>query len=197
MLDTWLSRPGSPTAELLDALARRLHAAGAAPNALTRAALGLGVAAGLFFYWGRSWVAFAFLLLSGALDAVDGRVARLGPGPTPWGGVLDLTSDRIVEASVLLGIALPHPEWRTPALALIATWYVNLCIFLAVGAASERSSEKVIHYPPGLLERTEGLVFAFVVVAAPTLTAAAAYVYAGLGILTAAQRFRYGRRALR
>ena len=123
-------------------------------------------------------------------------MARLGPGPTPWGGVLDLTFDRVVEAAVLLGIALPRPELHLPALVLAATWYVNLCVFLAVGAASERHSPKVIHYPPGLLERSEGLVFATIVVAVPRLGAAAAYVYAALEVVTATQRFRYGRRAL-
>jgi len=136
------------------------------------------------------------LLASGLLDAVDGRVARLGPGSTPWGGVLDLTFDRIVEASVLLGIALPHPEYHVPALVLACTWYVNLCVFLAVGAASERHSEKVIFYPPGLLERTEALVFAFVVVLTPRLVPAAGYAYAALELVTAYQRFRHGRRAL-
>src|SRR5207249_4584780 len=80
-----------------------------------------------------------------------------------------------------------------PALVLAATWYVNLCVFLAVGAASERHPAKVIHYPPGLLERSEGLVFALIVVALPLLAGAAAYVYAGLEVVTAAQRFRYGR----
>ena len=78
---------------------------------------------------------------------------------------------------------------------LACTWYVNLCVFLAVGAASERG-EKVIFYPPGLLERTEALLFAFAVVAAPSLAPAAGYLYAALGLITAAQRFRYGRRAL-
>jgi len=130
------------------------------------------------------------------IDAVDGRVARLGPGSTPWGGVLDLTFDRIVEAAVLLGIALPHPAWHAPALVLACTWYVNLCVFLAVGAASERQSEKVIFYPPGLLERTEALIFALIVVIAPRFAPAAGYVYAALELVTAAQRFRYGRRAL-
>jgi phosphatidylglycerophosphate synthase len=197
MLDSLLGRPGSASAAALDTLARRLHAAGITPNILTYAALASGVTAGALFYVGRGWWAYLVVLLSGLLDAVDGRVARLGPGPTPWGGVLDLVFDRIVEAAVLLGIALPHPEWHTPALVLVATWYVNLCVFLAVGAASEKHSEKVIHYPPGILERTEALVFCFVVVAAPRLTPAAGYLYAALGVVTAAQRLRYGSKMLR
>jgi phosphatidylglycerophosphate synthase len=196
MLDSFLARPGSRTAALLDALARRLHASGLGPNTLTAAALVTGVLAGALFAGDRGWLALAALAVSGLLDATDGRVARLGAGPTPWGGVLDLVSDRVVEAAVLLGIALPRPELHVPALVLAATWYVNLSAFLAVGAASERTPAKIIHYPPGLLERSEGLLFALVVVIAPALAAAAGYTYAALEVVTAVQRLRYGRRAL-
>ena len=109
---------------------------------------------------------------------------------------MDLTFDRVVEAAVLLGIALPHPAWHLPALVLACTWYVNLCIFLAVGAASQQAKDKLIVYPPGLLERTESLLFALVVVLAPAWAPAAGYLYAALEVYTGAQRFRYGRRAL-
>jgi len=196
MLDTWLNRRGSAAESALDALARRLDDAGISPDTLTYGALTTGVAAGLLFWLGAGAAGLAALAVSGLLDAVDGRVARLGGGATPWGGVLDLTFDRIVESAVLLGIALPRPALHVPALVLATTWYVNLCVFLAVGAASRRASAKVIDYPPGLLERTEGLVFALVVVAVPPVAPAALWLYAALGILTAAQRFAYGRRAL-
>lgn len=197
MLDTILGRTGSRVAAALDALARAIVRLGVPAAVLTYAALALGLAAAGLFYAGHGVIGFAVLLVSGLSDAVDGRVARLGSGPTPWGGVLDLTFDRVVEAAVLLGLALPHPHLHTPALVLACTWYVNLCVFLAVGAASEQRREKVIVYPPGLLERTEALVFAFVVIALPPLAATAGYVYAALELITAGQRFWYGRRALR
>jgi phosphatidylglycerophosphate synthase len=196
MLDSLLTRPGSRSDALLHALARRLHAAGFQPNTLTAAAVVTGLVGGGLFALDRGWLALTALAVSGALDATDGRVARLGPGPTPWGGVLDLVSDRVVEAAVLLGLALPRPHLHAPALVLAATWYVNLCVFLAVGAASERASAKLIDYPPGLVERTEALVFAGVVVAAPAFAPAAVWAYAALEVATAAQRLRYGRRAL-
>lgn len=197
MLDTWLGRAGSVSAQQLNRLARVLLGWGIGPNALTHAAVISGVLAGGLFYFHRPLAGFLLLLLSGLLDALDGRAARQGPGPTPWGGVLDLTYDRIVEASVLLGICVPRPELHVAGLILATTWYVNLCVFLAVGAASERHSEKVIDYPPGLLERADGLLFAFVAAFLPAWAALACYAYAGFGILTAAQRFHYGRRALR
>jgi phosphatidylglycerophosphate synthase len=184
-------------ARSLDAVAQRLVRQGVAPNSLSYTALTLGLTAGWLFLLGHRKPALLMLVLSGLIDAIDGRVARLGRGPTPWGGVLDLTFDRLVEVAVLLGIALPKKLWHLPALILACTWYVNLCVFLAVGAASETRNEKVIHYPPGLVERTEGLLFAFIVVFAPRLAPVALYVYAGLELATAAQRFLYGRQALR
>jgi phosphatidylglycerophosphate synthase len=196
MLDAFLGRKGGTFAALLDAVARGCLRLGLSANHLTYAGLLLGLGGGLLFYLQEGWWALLVLSASGGLDAVDGRVARLGSGPTLWGGVLDLICDRIVEAAVLLGIALPHPEWHLPALVLAATWYVNIGVFLAVGAASERHPEKIIAYPPGLLERSEGLLFALVVVAAPAWTPAAAYLYAALELVTGAQRFRFGRRAL-
>src|SRR5262245_44853201 len=94
MLDSVLGRPGSTGARCLDALARPLVSLGVRPNALTYAAIASGVGAAALFYAGRLCPAFAILLVSGVLDAVDGRVARLGGRVSAWGGVLDLTGDR-------------------------------------------------------------------------------------------------------
>ena len=193
MLDSALGRPGSGFARLLDRLASWLVRAGVTADGLSYAALGLGLVGAALFYVDCGGWALAVLVGSGLCDALDGRVARLGSGATAWGGVLDLTFDRIVEAAVLLGIALPHPTWHLPALVLACTWYVNLCVFLAVGAASDQAREKLIVYPPGLLERSESLVFALAVVLLPSWTPLAAYVYAALGMYTAAQRLRHGR----
>ena len=196
MLDTWFNRAGSATDRVLNRSAQFFIDLGIEAEVLTYAAVGLGTLAGALFYYGLDVHAFVCLLLSGFLDAIDGRVARLGEGPTAWGGVLDLTFDRVVEASVLLGITIPRPELHVPGLVLAATWYINLCVFLAVGAATEKHGEKLIDYPPGLLERGEALIFAFVVVALPGIAGLAAYVYAVLEVVTAAQRFSHGRRAL-
>ncbi|MGH7864995.1 MAG: hypothetical protein ACREQB_08395 [Candidatus Binataceae bacterium] len=75
------------------------------------------------------------------------------------GGVLDLVGDRVVETAVIIGIAWTRPELYLPALVLVGTWYVNITVFLAVGAALERRGPKLIVYPPGILERSEALIF--------------------------------------
>ncbi|MEW6299124.1 MAG: CDP-alcohol phosphatidyltransferase family protein [Thermodesulfobacteriota bacterium] len=195
MLDSYASRPGWLDT-LLTALARKLLRLGIGANSLTFFALLSGITAGLLFYARYPLAALLCCALSGLADAVDGRVARLGGGATPWGGVLDLVCDRVVEVAVLLGIALPHPHLHVPALVLAATWYVNLCVFLAVGAASERGREKVIVYPPGLVERGEALFFAALAGLWPEWAAPLGYTYAGLEVVTAAQRFLAGKREL-
>ncbi len=98
------------------------------------------------------------LALSAALDAIDGTIARECAAPSALGGVFDLVSDRVVETAVIIGIAWGHAELYFPALALVGSWYVNITVFLAVGAALERHGPKLIEYPPGILERTEALV---------------------------------------
>jgi phosphatidylglycerophosphate synthase len=196
MLDTYASRPGWLDS-LLTAIARALLRSGINADTLTYFALLSGITAGLFFSYLRPGIALVWLVLSGLADAVDGRVARLGKGSTPWGGVLDLVCDRIVEAAVLLGIALPYQHLHVPACVLAMTWYVNLCVFLAVGAASERQRQKVIVYSPGLVERGEAIFFAAFAGLWPQWAAPIAYLYAALEVITAAQRFLAGRRELR
>ena len=195
MIDTYASKPGWLDSSL-SATAHTLIQRNISANTLSYVALITGVIGGVFFYLRLPIIALVFLLISGLADAVDGRVARLGQGSTPWGGVLDLVFDRIVEAAILLGIALPHPHLHAPALVLAATWYVNLCVFLAVGAASEGQREKVIVYSPGLVERGEGLFFAIFAGFLPEWAAPFGYVYAGLEVVTASQRFLAGKREL-
>lgn len=195
MLDTYGNRPGWLDSSLT-ITARVVLGFGIGANALSYVALVSGLAAGLLFYCRFPVVALVCLAVSGLADAIDGRVARLGSGSTPWGGVLDLVFDRIVEAAVLLGLTLPYPHLHIPALVLAATWYVNLCVFLAVGAASERQREKVIVYSSGVVERGEGFFFAAFVGLWPHWGAPAGYLYAALEIITAIQRFLAGRREL-
>ncbi|MGA7870937.1 MAG: hypothetical protein WCA22_08560, partial [Candidatus Binatus sp.] len=123
--------------------------------------------------------------------------------PSPLGGVLDLSADRVVEACVIVGIAWRDPALYFPALVLVATWYVNITIFLAVGAALEGPGAKLIEYPPGILERTEAIIF-FVVLGLLEATAITrpigpilCYAMAALEIATGIQRLLFGLRKLR
>ena len=132
---------------------------GISANLATSLAALAGIASGIAFARAQVTFAIAALAISAALDAIDGTIAREYAAPSPLGGVLDLSADRVVEACVIVGIAWRDPALYFPALVLVATWYVNITIFLAVGAALEGPSAKLIDYPPGILERTEAIIF--------------------------------------
>lgn len=202
MLDSFLGANTTAKRIQTDA-ARVLHGVGVSANAATIAAVVVGVLAGVAF--ARASVGLGILLLgiSAVLDALDGTMAREFSGAsTPFGGIMDLCFDRVVECAAIIGIVWPHPELGFCALLLVASWYVNITVFLAVGAALENAGPKLIQYPPGILERTEALIF-FVVLAliawASLLRLAAALCIAMtiLEIATGAQRFLFGRARLR
>jgi phosphatidylglycerophosphate synthase len=183
--------------------ARALFRAGISANLATILAALAGIAAGIAFAHGRAAWAIVALAISAALDALDGTIARECAAPSAVGGVLDLSADRVVEACVIVGIAWRDPALYLPALVLVATWYVNITIFLAVGAALEGPSAKLIEYPPGILERTEAIIF-FIVLGAAEATPILrpigpllCYAMAALEILTGAQRLLFGLRMLR
>ncbi len=94
-------------------------------------------------------------------------------------------------------------ELHFPALMLVGSWYVNITVFLAVGAALDRRGPKLIEYPPGILERTEALIF-FAVLAIVEQAAIVrplgpllCYLFTAMEIATGIQRLRFGYRMLR
>jgi phosphatidylglycerophosphate synthase len=184
-------------------VARLLFRIGVSANVATMLALLAGIASGIAFARGGVMLGLIALAVSAGLDAIDGTIAREFAAPSILGGVLDLTADRVVEIFVIVGIAWRDPALYFPALMLVGSWYVNITVFLAVGAALERRGPKLIDYPPGILERTEAIIF-FAVLAiveaiailhplAPIL----AYAMTALEIATGAQRLMFGIRMLR
>jgi archaetidylinositol phosphate synthase len=182
--------------------ARALSRIGIGANTATIAACIIGIFAGIAFGRGMVIWGIALLAISAALDALDGTLAREFAAASPLGGVLDLTGDRVVETAVIVGIAWHHPALYFPTLLLVGSWYINITVFLAVGAALERRGPKLIEYPPGILERTEGLIFfaALAIVSAIGMLAALGpllcYVMTALEIVTGAQRLIFGLRML-
>jgi len=184
-------------------IARLLFRVGVSANVATMLALVAGVVSGIAFARGGVMLGLIALAISAGLDAVDGTIARECAAPSVLGGVLDLTADRVVEIFVIVGIAWRDPALYFPALVLVGSWYVNITVFLAVGAALERRGPKLIDYPPGILERTEAIIF-FAVLAIVEATAITrpigpilAYAMTALEVATGAQRLMFGIRSMR
>jgi len=202
MLDSVLSET-QDIRSLQSRIARLLFRVGVSANVATMLALLAGIASGIAFAHGGVMVGLIALAISAGLDAVDGTIARECATPSVLGGVLDLTADRVVEIFVIVGIAWRDPALYFPALVLVGSWYVNITIFLAVGAALERRGPKLIEYPPGILERTEAIIF-FAVLAIVEATAITrpigpilAYAMTALEVATGAQRLMFGIRLMR
>ncbi len=201
MLDSIMG--AAPAVRRIQSLgARALFRAGIDADTATIAGAAIGVAAGIALGAGALRWGLAALAISAAFDALDGTIARECAAPSAIGGVLDLSSDRLVEVVVIVGIAWRHPELYFPALAMVGSWYVNITVFLAVGAALERRGPKLIEYPPGILERTEALIF-FALLATVEQFATLAplgpwlcYAFTAMEVATGIQRLRFGFRML-
>jgi len=201
MLDTFLGA-NSEIKRMQSAVARTMFHGGVSANLATALAAITGVGAGVAFGIGAAGWGIVTLAISALFDALDGTIARECAQPSALGGVFDLVSDRVVETAVIIGIAWGHAELYFAALALVGSWYVNITVFLAVGAALERHGPKLIEYPPGILERTEAIAF-FVILASvesigflrpagPILC----YAMTALEVATGAQRLLFGYRML-
>ncbi len=133
----------------------RLH-----PMLCTGAALLLGVSTLPLLAFGYSELAAVLLCVSGYLDVLDGSLARKQGMASPLGALVDIVSDRIVEASVIIGLFLYAPESRSLlALGMMASVLVCVTSFLVVGIFAENRGQKSFHYSPGLMERSEAFIF--------------------------------------
>ena len=192
MLDTHARRFIEP---FINALARALLRLGATANSITVAAMLIGVGAALCVAANCGWAGIALLWLSGLLDAVDGALARMTQ-PSPFGAILDITFDRIVEIAVIVALAWGHPEARFMLVILSGMIAVAMSLFLSIGAAMRNLSVKSFHYAPGLGERTEAFICLTLMIAGANHLNAWTLAFVGIIVYTMVQRLRHARLAL-
>ncbi|QLE79638.1 CDP-alcohol phosphatidyltransferase family protein [Francisella sp. Scap27] len=137
------------------------------PNTVTILAtiVGLLCAISLFV---NPYLCVALLLFSGYLDILDGSLARLQKTSSNFGTLLDIFSDRLVEAFIIIAIFINQPDvlW----VGLMMTMSIAFCMysFLLVGMFSENSSQKSFYYSPGFIERAETFLFFIVMILLPS-----------------------------
>ncbi|MGL5479917.1 MAG: CDP-alcohol phosphatidyltransferase family protein [Clostridium sp.] len=128
------------------------------PNLVTVIALITGILAAFFNFYGNIIIALLLLWISGYLDSVDGAMARKLGLTTPFGTLLDITFDRLVELSIIISIALKYENTRIYLLFLLCSILISMTIFLTVGALSKNNGVKSFRYQAGVAERTEGFI---------------------------------------
>lgn len=149
----------------------------------------VGLFAGLlipFFLW-LEWplASSCALLFSGYCDTLDGTLARMHRKSSPQGAVLDIVSDRIVEAAVIFGLWLVDPLARA-GLCLLMMAAVLVCVtsFLVVGIFTENTSTKSFYYSPGIMERTEAFGLFLLMILMPSFFSVTCICFITLVFLT-------------
>jgi CDP-diacylglycerol--glycerol-3-phosphate 3-phosphatidyltransferase len=136
--------------------ARLLMSARVTPNQVSGAAVVLNVAAAGLILDDRLVLAGAVYLCAGALDLLDGALARLSNQVSAGGAFLDSTLDRISEGVVFAAIAYHfsmHGEPVNAALAVLALLFSLLVSYTRARAEALGSQCKV-----GVMTRAERVV---------------------------------------
>jgi phosphatidylglycerophosphate synthase len=179
--------------------ARRLHAMGCNADQVTFAGFGVGLLGAALIAGGLTRAAIVALLVSRALDGLDGALARLC-GTSDRGAFLDIGLDFVFYAVVPLAFAVAAPETNALAAAtLLAAFTGTGATFLAYAIIAEKRGLKSTAYPTksfyylgGLAEGTETLICFLLMCLWPQHFAAIAYVYAAMCAVTIATRLVAG-----
>lgn len=193
MLDTHARKHVQPVVEkTADFLLKR----GFTADGITKIAFVIGVSSGAFIYLDQPVLAVLVLWLSGYLDVVDGTMARKTK-PSPWGTLLDISFDRLVELSVIIGLAFRFPDSMWALLLLSASIVVAMTVFLTVGALSDKKGMKSFYYQAGLAERTEGFILFTLMIVFSTYLTTFTLLFLAVQIFTIGQRMAEARRLLK
>ncbi len=186
MIDSYFRSPFQKL--LIDPIARKLVRVPA--NIVTSISCLLGIAVIPLLAFGLPIAAASALILSGYLDILDGTIARLRRESSPWGTVLDICADRVVESAVVIGLFLVAPDRALFCLLMLTSILLCISSFLVVGIFSENDSADSFHYSPGLIERSEAFLFFLGMILLPSIFAPLATAFIGLVTLTALIRIR-------
>jgi len=136
-------------------------------NSITLIAFIVGLSSGYCISLNYLKIALILLLISGLLDMLDGTIARLTNTQHNFGAYCDLISDRMVEASVILGFAILYPQHMFAYLLFFVAVLLHFSTFVAAGALFPNMSKKSMHYDKSIVERAEAFVVFFVMLLFP------------------------------
>jgi len=129
-------------------------AAGLSPTAFNLLGAGFGIAAGVLFATGHVNLGGWAVLLGGAADVLDGRIARARGMANERGAFLDSTLDRFAEVGAFVGLAVLFRATDV-GLALVVT---ALGGSLLVSYARARGESVGVVCKVGVMQRAERLL---------------------------------------
>ena len=200
MIDKWLSK--TKLNRFFEKVVRKLFFNKISANTITLLALTTGLLSSLSIFlsgmliWEIELIicATSLMVTSFLLDVLDGALARI-EGPTIFGGILDIFSDRAVEVSIIIAI-ISLDQTNLMWAGIISLGSITLCItmFLLVGGIVEakdlEDTKKVIFYRKGLMERGETFIFLFLIMILFSWRVIMLWIFAFLILLTAILRLR-------
>jgi CDP-diacylglycerol--glycerol-3-phosphate 3-phosphatidyltransferase len=139
---------------IVNPIGRLLEATKIHPHVVTVAGLLFSVLSGVLFWKGFFGSAGWALILSGACDVLDGRLARNTKQNSPFGALFDSTVDRYSEIAVFMGLA-----------AFFNSIYITLLIIMAIAGSMLTSYVRAraegldIECKIGLMQRPERITF--------------------------------------
>lgn len=135
-------------------LERSLVRARVSPDVFNWLGAALGAAAGWAYAAGSLSAGGWLVLLGGAADIFDGRIARARGIASPRGAFLDSTLDRFAETFAFAGLALYFQGTRWALLAVVLAMGGSLL----VSYARARGEALDVHGAGGVMQRAERLV---------------------------------------
>jgi CDP-diacylglycerol--glycerol-3-phosphate 3-phosphatidyltransferase len=127
---------------------------GLSPTAFNVIGVVMGSIAGYFFATGATNLGGWFVLLGGAADVLDGRIARAQGKANQTGAFLDSTLDRFAEVGAFVGLAVMYRASAT-ALAVVV---IALGGSLLVSYARARGESLGVVAKVGIMQRAERLL---------------------------------------
>lgn len=166
------------------------------PNAISVAALGVGLLAAAAVVGNFLWLGLLLWLLNRVLDGLDGLVARVHHKQSDFGGYLDLLLDYVIYLAIPLAFVAvaPSPLTLWAGLALLSSYILNVMSWTVLSALLEkrqladRRRLTGIEMPAGLIEGAETILFYVALFLLPEQTAAIMLVLAALVLVTVVQR---------
>lgn len=186
----------------LDALGRRLAAAGVSADVLTLSGFLVGLLAIPLLAVGAYGAALVAILLNRLADGLDGAVARAA-GASDLGGYLDIVCDFLFYAAVVFGFVLARPENRLPGAFLLFAFIGTGSSFLAFAASAARRGietrvrgAKSLYYLGGLTEGAETIALFAALCLFPRAFGPLAWVFGAACWVTTVARMLEARRLL-
>ena len=124
------------------------------PHFVTVAGLVFSVISGILFWKGQFVFGGIALILSGACDVLDGRLARNTAQSSKFGALFDSTIDRYSEVAVFLGLAAFYNSLLIDALIIISIAGSILTSYVRARAEGLGLECKI-----GLMQRPERITF--------------------------------------